>query len=101
MSVLLFSVLMAAMSKLTKSICWKLVVVGKDQLNGVGAAIFQKPTSNKCYKKRPQNEPPLCEESDDSNAAWYIHLSSINVCTFISSGLNSMHNAEFHKLIEC
>jgi hypothetical protein len=62
---------MVAMSKLTKSMCWDLVVIKKDKLNGVGAAIFRKPTSNDCYNNRPQNEPPLCKESDDPNAAWY------------------------------
>ncbi|KAI5589311.1 hypothetical protein BDE02_05G153800 [Populus trichocarpa] len=63
-----------AMSKLTKSMCWDLVVIKKDKLNGVGAAIFRKPTSNDCYNNRPQNEPPLCKESDDPNAAWNVPL---------------------------
>jgi len=58
------------MSELTKAMCWKLVTIKKDKLNEVGAAIYQKPTSNKCYNKRPQNEPPLCKDSDDQNAAW-------------------------------
>jgi hypothetical protein len=65
---------MAAMSELTKSMCWDLVTVGKDKLNGVGAAIFRKPATNECYDKRPQNEPPLCKDSDDPNAAWYFLL---------------------------
>ncbi|KAG6774277.1 hypothetical protein POTOM_021629 [Populus tomentosa] len=63
-----------AMSKLTKSMCWDLVVIKKDKLNGVGAAIFRKPTSNDCYNNRPQNKPPLCKESDDPNAAWNVPL---------------------------
>lgn len=63
-------VIVAAMSELTKSMCWDLKVIKKDKLNGVGAAIFRKPTSNDCYNKRSQNEPPLCKESDDQNAAW-------------------------------
>jgi hypothetical protein len=66
---------MAAMSKLTKSMCWDLVMIGKDKLDGVSAAIYRKPTSNECYEKRPQNEPPLCKESDDPNAAWYFLFS--------------------------
>lgn len=66
---------MAAMSELTKSMCWDLVVIKKDKLNEVGAAIYRKPTSNECYDKRPKNEPPLCKESDDPNAAWYFLLS--------------------------
>ncbi|CAL9235496.1 unnamed protein product [Arabidopsis halleri] len=63
-----------AMSKLTKAMCWKLVTIKKDKLNEVGAAIYQKPTSNKCYNKRPQNDPPLCKDSDDQNAAWNVPL---------------------------
>ncbi|XP_010270332.1 PREDICTED: probable methyltransferase PMT26 isoform X2 [Nelumbo nucifera] len=58
-----------AMSAMTKSMCWELVTIKKDTVNGVGAAIYRKPTSNVCYDKRPQNEPPLCQESDDANAA--------------------------------
>ncbi|KAJ0086202.1 hypothetical protein Patl1_08212 [Pistacia atlantica] len=63
-----------AMSELTKSMCWDLKTIKKDKLNGVAAAIYQKPTSNDCYKKRPKNEPPLCNESDDPNAAWNVSL---------------------------
>lgn len=63
-----------AMSKLTKSMCWELVQVGKDKFNGVSAAMFRKPTSNSCYEGRQQNDPPLCEETDDPNAAWYTPL---------------------------
>ncbi|KAA3453767.1 putative methyltransferase PMT24 isoform X1 [Gossypium australe] len=66
--------LMAEMSRLTKSMCWELVVVKKDKLNNVGAAIYRKPTSNDCYNKRSRNAPPLCEESDDPNAAWDVPL---------------------------
>ncbi|KAF3961969.1 hypothetical protein CMV_013464 [Castanea mollissima] len=49
--------------------CWDLVVIKKDKLNEVGAAIYRKPTSTECYDKRPKNEPTLCKESDDPNAA--------------------------------
>ncbi|CAK7346883.1 unnamed protein product [Dovyalis caffra] len=63
-----------AMSKLTKSMCWDLVVIKEDTLDGVSAAIYRKPTSNNCYSNRPQNEPPLCKESDDPNAAWNVPL---------------------------
>lgn len=61
---------MAAMSEITKKICWDLVAMSKDSLNGIGAAIYRKPTSNECYEKRLRNEPPLCEESDNADAAW-------------------------------
>ncbi|CAK9140032.1 unnamed protein product [Ilex paraguariensis] len=63
-----------AMTELTKSMCWDLFVINKDQVNSVGAAIYRKPTSNQCYEKRPQNEPPLCKEADDPDAAWNIKL---------------------------
>ncbi|EEF42060.1 probable methyltransferase PMT24 [Ricinus communis] len=63
-----------AMTELTKSMCWDLIVIKKDTVNGIGAAIFRKPTSNECYNKRSQNEPPLCKESDDRNAAWNVPL---------------------------
>ncbi|CAL5384631.1 unnamed protein product [Camellia sinensis] len=63
-----------AMTELTKSMCWDLVVINKDELNEVGAAIYRKPTSNECYEKRPKNEPPLCKESDDPDAAWNVPL---------------------------
>lgn len=63
-----------AMSKLTKSMCWDLVEVNRDKLNEVAAAIFRKPTSNECYSNRPENEPPLCSDSDDPNAAWNVPL---------------------------
>ncbi|XP_057490455.1 probable methyltransferase PMT24 [Actinidia eriantha] len=63
-----------AMSELTKSMCWDLVVIEKDELNEVGAAIYRKPTSNECYEKRQNDEPPLCNESDDPDAVWNVLL---------------------------
>ncbi|XAR62877.1 Sarcosine/dimethylglycine N-methyltransferase [Bertholletia excelsa] len=63
-----------AMSELTKSMCWDLVVIEKDKLNQVGVAIYRKPTSNECYEKREKNEPPLCKKNDDPDAAWNVPL---------------------------
>lgn len=65
-----------AMEKLRKSICWKLLVIKNDKLNGVGAAVYKKPADNNCYEKRSQSEPPICQESDDPNAAWNVSLQS-------------------------
>ncbi|XP_010426649.1 PREDICTED: probable methyltransferase PMT27 [Camelina sativa] len=62
------------MSALTKSLCWELVTINKDKLNGVGAAIYQKPATNECYEKRKHNKPPMCKNNDDANAAWYVPL---------------------------
>lgn len=59
-----------AMSELTKAMCWELISINKDTVNGVGIATFKKPTSNECYENRAQAEPPLCPQSDDPNAAW-------------------------------
>lgn len=64
----------AAMGTVTKSMCWDLVVIAKDKFNGVAAAIYRKPTDNECYNRRPKNEPPMCSESDDPNAAWYFYF---------------------------
>ncbi|XAR56089.1 hypothetical protein NMG60_11036411 [Bertholletia excelsa] len=63
-----------AMKQLTKSMCWDLVSINKDRLNKVGIAIYQKPVSNECYVKRSQSQPPLCQQSDDPNAAWNVPL---------------------------
>lgn len=60
------------MSELTKSMCWELITIQKDKLNQAGAAIYKKPASNNCYKKRSENNPPLCPETDDPNAAWCV-----------------------------
>ncbi|KAF8095820.1 hypothetical protein N665_0321s0001 [Sinapis alba] len=62
------------MSALTKSMCWELVTINKDKLNGIGAAIYQKPATNECYEKRRRNRPPMCKSNDDANAAWYVPL---------------------------
>nr|CAD1842044.1 unnamed protein product [Ananas comosus var. bracteatus] len=63
-----------AMSALTKSMCWEMVNKTKDSVNQVGLAIFRKPSNNDCYEKRTENDPPLCQESDDPNAAWNVSL---------------------------
>lgn len=64
-----------AMVELTKSMCWELVnKTSKDAVNGVAVAAFRKPTSNDCYEQRSKQEPPLCPESDDPNAAWNVPL---------------------------
>ncbi|KAJ3672435.1 hypothetical protein LUZ60_007156 [Juncus effusus] len=63
-----------AMKSLTRSMCWDLVTIKKDRLNGVGAAFFRKPTNNECYTERRRQNPPMCEQNDDPNAAWYIPM---------------------------
>ncbi|XP_073310467.1 probable methyltransferase PMT26 [Primulina huaijiensis] len=63
-----------AMKKLTKAMCWEEVSITKDTVNRVGVAVYQKPASNECYEQRPSNDPPLCKDSDDANAAWNVPL---------------------------
>ncbi|KAJ1286036.1 hypothetical protein BS78_03G323300 [Paspalum vaginatum] len=78
-----------AMVALTKAICWRTVVRSRD-INKIGVVIYQKPTSNSCYLKRENNEPPLCSERDQSRFPWYRPLDS---CLFpaasSSDGVNS------------
>ncbi|XP_051127932.1 probable methyltransferase PMT26 [Andrographis paniculata] len=63
-----------AMKKLTKAMCWEVVSIIKDQVNGVGIAVYRKPTTDECYEKRKENNPPLCPDTDDPNAAWNVPL---------------------------
>lgn len=78
---LVFSHLMlatfTAMSELIKKMCWELVSINKDTINGVGVATYRKPTSNECYTSRSEPQPPICAESDDPNASWYIYFSDL------------------------
>ncbi|KAF9607277.1 hypothetical protein IFM89_033484 [Coptis chinensis] len=62
------------MSALMKKMCWELLVIKNDIVNQVGAAIFRKPTSNECYEQRAENEPSLCKDFVDANAAWNVPL---------------------------
>uniref|UniRef100_A0A0D3HJ20 Methyltransferase n=1 Tax=Oryza barthii TaxID=65489 RepID=A0A0D3HJ20_9ORYZ len=59
----------AEMVKLTKAMCWEMVSKTSDTVDQVGLVTFRKPADNACYMKRRQKEPPLCEPSDDPNAA--------------------------------
>jgi len=62
------------MKALTKAMCWEVVSITRDKLNKVGIAVYKKPTSNECYEKRSKNEPSICQDSDDPDAAWYFFL---------------------------
>ncbi|KAG2301064.1 hypothetical protein Bca52824_029715 [Brassica carinata] len=63
-----------AMSALTKKMCWELISINKDKINGVGVATYKKPTSNECYTSRSEQDPPICANSDDPNASWKVPL---------------------------
>ncbi|KAF5453703.1 hypothetical protein F2P56_028589 [Juglans regia] len=64
-----------AVTALTKSMCWKVVAKTVDS-SGIGLVIYQKPVSPSCYKKRKENNLPLCEQKDWKNSSWYVPLSS-------------------------
>ncbi|KAI3665417.1 hypothetical protein L6452_44044 [Arctium lappa] len=61
-----------AMSALTTAMCWELINIKQDKLNGIGVAVYQKPESNECYNERKKQEPHMCD--DNPNAAWYVPL---------------------------
>ncbi|XP_009771172.1 putative methyltransferase PMT26 [Nicotiana tabacum] len=63
-----------AMKKLTKAMCWELISKTKDRVNAVGVAVYRKPMDNECYEQRSEDAPPLCQGSDDPNAAWNVPL---------------------------
>nr|XP_018686545.1 PREDICTED: probable methyltransferase PMT26 [Musa acuminata subsp. malaccensis] len=63
-----------AMTELTKSMCWEMVNKTKDKINKVGIVTYRKPSNNECYAKRSESSPPLCQGSDDPNAAWNVPL---------------------------
>eukprot|EP00249_Psilotum_nudum_P019462 c27264_g1_i1 orf=476-2908(-) len=81
-----------AMVVLTAAMCWNLVSRTTDQHTGVGIAIFQKPTNNFCYEHRKINEPPLCEEVDEPDAAWYV---KITACLHRIPTNNGAHGADW------
>ncbi|WVZ88676.1 hypothetical protein U9M48_035168 [Paspalum notatum var. saurae] len=64
-----------AMAALTKSMCWEMLKRTSDTVDQTAMVIFKKPTSNGCYDARAAGaEPPLCEASDDQDAAWNVTL---------------------------
>ncbi|KAE8694116.1 putative methyltransferase PMT26 [Hibiscus syriacus] len=64
-----------AMIEQTKSMCWEFLNKTKmEPVNKMAIETFRKPKSNDCYEQRSQQEPPLCPESDDPNAAWNVSL---------------------------
>lgn len=62
------------MSKLTASICWNILAHKTDEVSEMGVKIYQRPSSNDIYELRRRNEPPLCKEDENQDAAWYIPI---------------------------
>ncbi|XP_019192663.1 PREDICTED: probable methyltransferase PMT23 [Ipomoea nil] len=78
-----------AMVSLTKSICWKVVKKTYDKATSIGMVIYQKPISPSCYKKRKENNPPLCDQTIRPNSSWYARLDSCLSQLPVSSNGNS------------
>uniref|UniRef100_A0A0E0IZ68 Methyltransferase n=1 Tax=Oryza nivara TaxID=4536 RepID=A0A0E0IZ68_ORYNI len=72
------------MVKLTKAMCWEMVSKTSDTVDQVGLVTFRKPADNACYMKRRQKEPPLCEPSDDPNAACLSFLLPMLITYFLA-----------------
>lgn len=64
------------MSTLTASICWNILAHKSDDASEMSAKIYQKSTSNDIYKLRRRNQPPLCKEDENQDAAWYTLIKS-------------------------
>ena len=59
------------MADLTQRMCWRMVAKNISSSDGIGVAVWQKPTSNECYANRPQGtEPPMCADDDNADAGW-------------------------------
>jgi SAM-dependent methyltransferase len=72
-----------AMAALTKSMCWEMVTRTSDTVDQTALVIFKKPSSNECYGKRSHQEPPLCEESDNPDAAWYPFIPALDLSNLV------------------
>lgn len=69
---------LAAVTALTKSMCWKVVAKTVDS-SGIGLVIYQKPISPSCYEKRKENNLPLCEQKDWKNSSWYFSKTYLSI----------------------
>lgn len=65
-----------AMVAVTNAMCWNLTIKTKGLSSGVGFAIYQKPVTNLCYESRQVNQPPICNENENPDAAWYTPMES-------------------------
>ncbi|GAV58866.1 Methyltransf_29 domain-containing protein [Cephalotus follicularis] len=63
-----------AMASLTASACWNILAHKTDEISEVGVKIYQKPESNDIYELRRKKIPPLCKESENPDAAWYVSM---------------------------
>ncbi|KAL9244128.1 hypothetical protein vseg_017935 [Gypsophila vaccaria] len=63
-----------AMSALIASICWNPLTDKTDESTEVRVKIYQKPDSSTIYELRRKNNPPLCKENENPDAAWYMPI---------------------------
>ncbi|XP_061358113.1 probable methyltransferase PMT28 [Gastrolobium bilobum] len=81
-----------AMTRLTASICWNVLVHKSDDVGEVGVKIYQKPEGNDIYELRRKKIPPLCKENENPDAVWYVTMK--NCLHPIPSGIEQ-HGAEW------
>ncbi|XP_043713004.1 probable methyltransferase PMT28 isoform X2 [Telopea speciosissima] len=60
-----------AMSSWTASICWNILAHKMDEISELGVKIYQKPESNDIYQLRRKKSPPICQENENADAAWF------------------------------
>ncbi|CAI0383043.1 unnamed protein product [Linum tenue] len=63
-----------AMTKLTASLCWNILAHKTDEDSDVSVKIYQKPDSNDIYELRRKKNPPICKETENPDAAWYVPI---------------------------
>ncbi|XP_043713003.1 probable methyltransferase PMT28 isoform X1 [Telopea speciosissima] len=63
-----------AMSSWTASICWNILAHKMDEISELGVKIYQKPESNDIYQLRRKKSPPICQENENADAAWYVPM---------------------------
>ncbi|CAN1835780.1 Probable methyltransferase PMT28 [Linum perenne] len=56
---------------------WNILAHKTDEDSDVGIKIYQKPDSNDIYELRRKKNPPMCKETENPDAAWYV---SMKIC---------------------
>lgn len=76
------------MEDLTSRMCWSLEAKEAWDEDSTGLAAWKKPTDNECYRQRtgaPAKggkrvaQPPMCEDGDNWDAAWYAQGEAANM----------------------
>ncbi|CAA7393690.1 unnamed protein product [Spirodela intermedia] len=64
------------MSASIDSISWSVLAHRNDEDSDLGVKIYQKPSSNDVYELRRTKNPPLCQENENQDAAWYTPIAA-------------------------